>query len=188
MTCIVGMKYKDGVILGADTRASDGCGGITEGVEKLIQFPYGYQGIACSGAMKAVNLVSTLDSLIDYRDILDDADIDIKYTIQVVAPVLEEIQKATQESGTSVFIFGTDKRLFTIYSDASVLEEPKPFVARGSTGDAAMAVLEANYRENLSFNEALDLLTLAIESAGANNVTSNFDVNYINITRGEIKC
>lgn len=178
MTCIVGLKGKFGTILGADTRASDAAGNFTDGILKVFNYNYGKQGIACCGSVKALNYVSTLDTLIDYKDILDEVDIDLTYVINNTAPVIQSIQQETKESGSSLFIFGTDKRLFTIYGDASVIEESKPFVSSGSNGDAARAVLEAGYHEDIELTEAIDLVITAIQAAGANNSTSNLDVNY----------
>lgn len=185
MTCIVGLKGKFGTILGADTRASDAAGNFTDGVLKVFKFPYGKQGIACCGTVKALNYASVLDTLIDYKDILDNVDIDLNYVINNTAPIIQSIQEETKESGSSVFIYGTDKRLFTIYGDASVIEEEKPFVSNGSNGDAARAVLEASYHEDITLDEAINLITAAIYAAGANNSTSNLEVNYIVITSDE---
>ena len=185
MTCIVGLRGKFGTILGADTRASDAAGNFTDGILKVFKFPYGKQGIACCGTVKALNYVSVLDTLIDYKDILDNVDIDLNYVISNTAPVIQSIQEETKESGSSVFIYGTDKRLFTIYGDASAIEEEKPFVSNGSNGDAARAVLEAGYHDDITLNEAIELITTAICAAGANNSTSNSEVNYIVITSDE---
>ena len=179
MTCIVGLKGKFGTILGADTRASDAVGNFTDGVLKVFDYNYGKQGIACCGSVKALNYVSTLDTLINYKDILDEIDIDLSYVINNTAPIIQTIQENTKESGSSVFIFGTDKRLFTIYGDASVIEEKKPFVSSGSNGDAARAVLEAGYHDDIELEEAVNLVVTAIQAAGANNSTSNMEVNYI---------
>lgn len=185
MTCIAGLKTKYGTIIGADTRASDSVGNFSDGVLKVFQFPYGRQGIACCGSVKALNYVSVLDSLIDYKDILDNINIDLNYMIRNISPVLEVIQEETKESGNSVFIVGTDKKLFTVYGDASVIEEIKPFCAQGSNGSAALSVLEAGYHEDIDIDEAIDLIVIAIQAAGANNSTSNLEVDYIVIPTEE---
>lgn len=185
MTCIVGLRGKFGTVLGADTRASDEAGNFTDGVLKVFNYNYGRQGIACCGSMKALNYIRVLDTLIDYKDILDGVDIDLDYVINHTAPVIQTIQEETKESGSSLFIFGTDKRLFTIYGDASVIEESKPFVSSGSNGDAARAVLEAGYHNDIEIEEAIDLVITAIQAAGANNSTSNLDVDYIFIPTKE---
>lgn len=185
MTCIVGLRGKFGTVLGADTRASDAAGNFTDGVLKVFNYNYGRQGIACCGSMKALNYIRVLDTLIDYKDILDGVDIDLDYVINYTAPVIQAIQEETKESGSSLFIFGTDKRLFTIYGDASVIEESKPFVSSGSNGDAARAVLEAGYHNDIEIEEAVDLVITAIQAAGANNSTSNLDVDYIFIPTKE---
>lgn len=178
MTCIVGLRGKFGTILGADTRASDAAGNFTDGVLKVFKFPYGKQGIACCGSIKALNYISVLDTLIDYKDILDEVDINLNYVISNIAPIIQSIQEETNKSGSSLFIYGTDKKLFTFYGDSSVIEEVKPFVSSGSNGDAARAVLEAGYHDDIELEEAIDLVVMAIQAAGANNSTSNLEVDY----------
>lgn len=186
MTCIVGVKGKFGTILAGDTRGSNNAGDITDGIQKVFKYNYSKQGIACCGSVKAMNYLKIQDSLIDYKDILDNIDIDLNYVISNIAPIIDEIQKATTEkSGVSSFIFATDKRLFEIQTDSSVIETIKPYIATGSTGAAAMAVLEAGYYDDIDEETALDLAITAIQMAGQNNTTSNFDVYYEKILTTE---
>jgi proteasome beta subunit len=75
--------------------------------------------------------------------------------------------------------------LFVMDPIGSVLEDK--FAAVGTGAEVAMGVLESEYREGLSVDEARPLILRAIRSALARDISSGDGVDLLVITEGGIK-
>ncbi|RLG96835.1 proteasome subunit beta, partial [Candidatus Bathyarchaeota archaeon] len=64
---------------------------------------------------------------------------------------------------------------------------PDKYAAVGSGAEIAVGVLEEGYRENLSLEEAKDLVTRAIKSAISRDAISGDGVDFLIITKDGIR-
>lgn len=75
----------------------------------------------------------------------------------------------------------TGPHLYTIYPHGST--DKLPFVTMGSGSLAAMAVFEAGYKDNMTHQEAKDLVEEAIESGVFNDLGSGSNIDLTTIRR-----
>lgn len=197
MSIIIGVKYKDGVLLGSDTQATNR-GHIAEEIEtKIYQSKYSTTAIGCVGSCRDNNLIETQEEWIDYKDILDKVDINKKYVISNIITklfnLLRNNHRLNSEKGLefseSDFIFATSEKLFGIYTDGSVLEEDK-YVAIGCGEELVRGLLDSYFHTNnitsgeqISYNSAKEMIRTSVLSACSKDVFINDNITYINLKR-----
>ncbi|MBA0577783.1 hypothetical protein Golob_024361, partial [Gossypium lobatum] len=165
-TTIVGLIFQDGVILGADTRATEGpivcdknsiviflclCSDMVSSQLQLHRYHTGRE----SRVVTALTLLKR--HLFNYQGY---------------------VSAALVLGGVDV----TGPHLHTIYPHGST--DTLPFATMGSGSLAAMAVFESKYREGLTRNEGIELVTEAICSGIFNDLGSGSNVDICVITKG----
>ncbi|KAI3928103.1 hypothetical protein MKW98_023704 [Papaver atlanticum] len=144
-TTIVGLVYKDGVVLGADTRATEGTIVCDKNCEKIH---YMAPNIYCCGAGTAADTEA-------------------------------------QKRGYSALVLGgvdvTGPHLHTIHPHGSI--DSLPYATMGSGSLAAMAMFESQYREGMTREEGIHLVSEAIRSGIFNDLGSGSNVDICVITK-----
>jgi 20S proteasome subunit beta 2 len=180
-TTIVGVLYKDGVVLGADTRATDDTTVAEKNCEKIH---YIASNIYCCGAGTAA---------------------DTEYTTRMVASKLElhRLNSGRQVRVTSanrmlrqhlfnyqghvsaaLVLGGVDINgpyLGSIHPHGS--SDRLPYVTMGSGSLAAMAVFEDRYKPDMNEQEAKELVADAIRAGIFNDLGSGSNVDVCVITK-----
>lgn len=165
-TTTVGIVCKDCVILAADKRATAGNLIVDKKVQKVVP-------ISDSMAVTTAGSVSELQLLIKYLK----AEIKLKNirtmrqtTVKEAANLLSGMVYNNLRSvgGVSHFILGGKDNgtthLYDIFPDGSITNITD-FVATGSGSVFAYGVLENGYKENLSEQEGISLITHAINAS-----------------------
>ncbi|EJF56943.1 proteasome subunit [Dichomitus squalens] len=179
-TTIVGCLFKDGIILGADTRATEGPIVADKNCEKIH---YITDNIRCCGAGTAADTEFTT-ALISSNMELHALSTGRKPRVVTAMTMLKQMLFRYQgHIGAALVLGGVDvtgPQLFTIHPHGST--DKLPYVTMGSGSLAAMAVFEAKWRPNLERAEALDLVSAAISAGIFNDLGSGSNVDACVIT------
>lgn len=174
-TTIAGIIYKDGVVLGADTRSTAGTTVADKNCEKIH---YIAPNIYCCGAGTAAdteNVTGMISSQLElHRYALG------RQTRVVTAMTLLKSHLFQYQGHVSAALVlgGVDVRgphLFTVYPHGST--DALPYATMGSGSLNAMAVFEDGFRDDLSEEEAVALVAKAIRAGIFNDLGSGSNVD-----------
>ncbi|KAI0764143.1 20S proteasome subunit [Trametes elegans] len=179
-TTIVGCLFKDGIILGADTRATEGPIVADKNCEKIH---YITDNIRCCGAGTAADTEFTT-ALISSNMELHALSTGRKPRVVTAMTLLKQMLFRYQgHIGAALVLGGVDAtgpQLFTIHPHGST--DKLPYVTMGSGSLAAMAVFEAKWKPNMDRADALDLVCAAISAGIFNDLGSGSNVDACVIT------
>ncbi|CAI7751079.1 unnamed protein product [Closterium sp. NIES-53] len=196
-TTIVGAVFKEGLVLGADTRATNGAIVADKNCEKIH---YMAPNIYCCGAGTAAD-TAFINRLLDGLSMGQLA----RYAryAQMVSGQLALHRQATGRQSrvvsaltilkqhlfnyqghisAALVLGGMDvsgPQLYTIYPHGST--DRLPFGSMGSGSLAAMAILESQYKEGMTMEEGVAMVSAAIRAGIFNDLGSgsNVDINII---------
>ncbi|KZT01667.1 proteasome subunit [Laetiporus sulphureus 93-53] len=179
-TTIVGCLFKDGIILGADTRATEGPIVADKNCEKIH---YITESIRCCGAGTAADTEFTT-AMISSNMELHSLSTGRKPRVVTAMTMLKQYLFRYQGNiGAALVLGGVDvsgPHLFTIHPHGST--DKLPYVTMGSGSLAAMAVFESGWRPNMTREEALGLITNAVSAGIFNDLGSGSNVDACVIT------
>jgi len=180
---LVGIATRDGILLAADTRTSQGTVVRSERVQKLAQ-------VHPTAAMGSTDHLGVMQSFV--RTIRLEAD---RYetdrgdpmTLPELSTVAAEKLRAESESGTFV-LGGVDadgSHVFCLRPDGGVLEDE--FVAVGSGQEIATGVLEAEATDSLPMAEARRVAGRALASSAERDALTGVGVRIAEITAAGVE-
>ncbi|KAJ7136152.1 20S proteasome subunit [Mycena epipterygia] len=179
-TTIVGCLFEDGIVLGADTRATEGPIVADKNCEKIH---YITEGIRCCGAGTAADTEFTT-ALISSNMELHALSTGRKPRVVTAMTMLKQMLFRYQgQVGAALVLGGVDAtgpHLFTIHPHGST--DKLPYVTMGSGSLAAMAVFESGWKANMSREAALQLVKDAISAGIFNDLGSGSNVDACIIT------
>jgi len=178
-TTIVGMVYKDGVVLGADTRATAGSIVADKNCSKIHRLA---NKIYCCGAGTAADTEMTTRSIESQLELLR---LNIGREVPVIAAnrLLKQFLFRYQGHISAALVVGgvdkTGSHIYCIYPHGST--DKLPYATMGSGSLAAMAVFEAGWKPDMEEEEAKILVRDAIVAGIKNDLGSgsNVDINVI---------
>jgi len=182
-TTICAVIFKDGVILGADTRSTGGDYVADKNCEKLH---YLAENMYCAGAGTAADCDKTTKN-ISAQLALHRLNTGRQVPVVAANRLLKQMLFRYQgHIGTYLIVGGVDKLGPHIYEIAAHGSTSKlPFTAMGSGTLPAMSVLEAGWRENLEEAEAKQLARDAIAAGIFNDMGSGSNVDLVVIKANE---
>jgi len=184
-TTICGIMLKDAVILGADTRATEGPMVADKNCDKLHFIS---ENIWCAGAGTAADLEHTTQMMESQIELLRLATGTQPRVCTVVRRLSSMLFKYQGYIGCALVLGGVDvtgPKLFQIYPHGST--DQLPFTTMGSGSLNAMAVLETGYNENLTHEEGKLLVAKAIRAGIFNDLGSGSNVDVAVITKDGCK-
>ena len=165
-TTIVGVVYDGGVVLGADTRATEGDTVADKNCEKIH---YIAENIWCCGAGTSADTESTT-ALISSQLELHRMATGKQPRVVTACTMLKRMLFRYQGNVSAALVLGgvdcNGPSLYTVYPHGST--DSLPYVTMGSGSLAAMAVFEAQYKSDMTLEEAKALVHAGI-MAGINN-------------------
>ena len=171
---------KDAVVIGADTRATNGPIIADKNCNKIHRLA---DNIFCGGAGTAADLEHTT-AMIESQLELHKLSTGFKPRVATaVRRLSSHLYKYQGHVGCALVLGGFDlygPQLYQIYPHGST--DCLPFTAMGSGSLAAMAVLESGYRDDLTPAEGAELVRQAIRSGVFNDLGSGGNVDVIVIT------
>jgi 20S proteasome subunit beta 2 len=180
-TTIVGVVYREGIVLGADTRATNGPIVADKNCSKIH---YLAPNIYCCGAGTAADTESITSSI---RSTLELHRMEADRNVRVVTAMTllkQRLFKYQGNIGAALIVGGVDcsgPRLYTVYPHGST--DHLPFVAMGSGSLAAMSMLETHYSQNMDRKDAIELVVRAIRSGILNDLGSGSNVDLVVIPK-----
>jgi 20S proteasome subunit beta 2 len=180
-TTIAGIVFKDGIILGADTRATEGPIVCDKNCEKIH---YIAPNIWCCGAGTSADTENST-GLISSQLELHRLSTGRQSRVVTAMTMLKRMLFKYQGHVSAALVLGgvdcTGPSLYTIYPHGST--DKLPYVTMGSGSLAAMAVFEARYKDNMERQEAIDLVHAAICAGIFNDLGSGGNVDLCVITK-----
>ena len=185
-TTICGIVYKDGVVLGADTRATGGAEVVDKNCEKIH---YLAPNIWCCGAGTAADTEKTTELMASNLELLRLNTGTQSRVVTALTMLKHMLYKYQGHVSAALVLGGVDvhgPHLYSIAPHGSTMR--LPYTTMGSGSLAAMAVFEARYKEDMDEQEAIILVRDSIRAGIFNDLGSgsNVDITVIrkdNITR-----
>jgi proteasome beta subunit len=182
----VGLVCKEGAILGSERRYAYGTFVMSKVAKKVFKITDNI-GIGCAGIIGDMQVLSR--EALAYMNIYE-YERGRAGTVKNAAKLMANLLSARRMFPylAQTIIAGVDSgspSLFVMDPIGSVLEDK--FAAVGTGAEVAMGVLESEYREGLSMDEARPLILRAIRSALARDISSGDGVDLLVITEGGIK-
>ncbi|XP_026090933.1 proteasome subunit beta type-7-like isoform X1 [Carassius auratus] len=183
-TTICGLVYKDGVVLGADTRATEGMVVADKNCSKIH---YISPNVYCCGAGTAADTEMTtqiISSNLELHSLSTGRPPRVATANRMLKQMLFRYQGYI---GAALVLGGVDcngPHLYSIYPHGST--DKLPYVTMGSGSLAAMAVFEDRYRPNMEEEEAKRLVRDAIAAGIFNDLGSGSNIDLCVITKGKV--
>jgi len=180
-TTIVGCVFKDGVVLGADTRATEGSIIADKNCYKIHLLA---PNMRCCGAGTAADTEMTtrmIASQLELHRLSTGKPVPVCVANRLLKQYLFKYQGHV---GAALVLGGVDKTgpsLYCIFPHGS--SDELPFVTMGSGSLAAMAVFESRWRPGLELAEAKQLVRDAIAAGIFNDLGSGSNVDLAIITK-----
>lgn len=182
---VVGVTYKDGLVLGAERRVTLGGFIVSKSAKKTFRVTDNV-GAACAGMIGDMQiLIKELYSYVKIREL----ELRRPLAANSIAKLLSVImfERRYTPMITQVMIGGVDAKpsIFILDPLGSVI--PDDYAAVGSGAEIAIGVVEAGYSENMTEKQARELAVKSIRSAIKRDVASGDGVDLLFATRDGIR-
>jgi proteasome beta subunit len=178
----VGIKCKDGVVLGNDRRATWGYTVTNKTTQKLFKITDNV-GMAAYGLIGDFQFVSRV---LKAQAALYELDANDKISTKSVAKMLSNMLYSRKMAPlyTSLIIAGVDKegpQVYTLDGLGSVI--PEEFGATGTGMLLSMGILEADYKPDMSIEDGVKLVEKAIRNSIKRDAMSGNGIDLLIITK-----
>ncbi|KPA86462.1 putative Proteasome beta 2 subunit [Leptomonas pyrrhocoris] len=180
-TTIVGVVYKDGVVLGADTRATEGN---IVADKRCRKIHYMAPNIMCCGAGTSADTEAVTNMVSSHLALHRLETGKQSRVLEALTLLKRHLYKYQGHVSAALVLGGVDVEgpfLATIAPHGST--DRLPFVTMGSGSIAAMAQMEASYKDNMTCEEAKELVASAIRKGIFNDPFSGTQVDVCVITK-----
>jgi 20S proteasome subunit beta 2 len=180
-TTIVGILFADGVVLGADTRATGGSEVVDKNCEKIH---YIAPNIYCCGAGTAADTEKTTELIASNLELLRLSTGTPSRTVTALTQIKRMLFKYQGNVSAALILGGVDvhgPHLYSIQPHGST--QRLPYTTMGSGSLAAMAVFETRYREDMDETAAIELVRDSIRAGILNDLGSGSNVDITVIRR-----
>ncbi|XP_018588304.1 proteasome subunit beta type-7 isoform X1 [Scleropages formosus] len=183
-TTICGVVYKDGVVLGADTRATEGMVVADKNCSKIH---YISPNIYCCGAGTAADTEMTTQIISSNLELHSLSTGRLPRVATANRMLKQMLFRYQGYIGAALVLGGVDclgPHLYSIYPHGST--DKLPYVTMGSGSLAAMAVFEDRYKPDMEEEEAKQLVRDAIAAGIFNDLGSGSNIDVCVITKGKV--
>jgi len=174
-TTICGIVFKDGVVLGADTRATEGPIVAAKNCEKIHFLA---KNMYCCGAGTAADTEMTTNMISSQLE-LHRLNTGRVVPVETANTLLKQMLFRYQGHVSAALILGgvdnNGPHVYCIYPHGSV--DTLPYATMGSGSLAAMSVFESRWKEDMSEEEAKKLVRDAIAAGIFNDLGSGSNVD-----------
>jgi len=180
-TTIAGLVYNDGVILGADTRATEGSIVCDKNCEKIHFIT---KNIYCCGAGTSADTENVTNLVSSQLELLRLATGEEPRTVTALTRLKQHLFQYQGYVSAALVLGGIDAvgaHIYTVYPHGST--DRLPFATMGSGSLAAMSIFEAEYKDNLTEQEGVELVAKAIKSGIFNDLGSGSNVDICVISK-----
>ena len=181
-TTTVGIVTKEGVVMGADMRATMGHLIAHQQTDKLFKIDNHLAMTIAGSVGDAQVLVRWLTSEVELYKVKRGGSMSVRAASTLMANILN--QRKFTPFYVQLLIGGVDLEGSAIYSlDAAGGSIPDKFVTTGSGSVFVYGVLEDHYKDNMTIEEGLDLAVRGIAAAMKRDSASGDGMNVCSITK-----
>jgi proteasome beta subunit len=178
----IGVTFKDGVILASEKRVSYGYLVVSKTGKKVFKIT-DLIGAACAGLVSDMQvLVREVEAYVNLFVLDAGRPISVRSTAKLMSNLL--FNRRLGPLITQTIVGGIDDEGPSLYSLdplGSVL--PDKYTVVGSGTELAMGVIEEGYKDNMSAQEAKELVVKAMKSAISRDIMSGDGTDFLIITR-----
>ena len=182
----VGVVCPEGVILASEKRVSYGYLIVSKGGKKVFKITDRI-GAACAGLVSDMQiLVREVEAYSNLYSLDVSRPISVRSAAKLMSTLL--FNRRLAPLITQTIVGGLDDEGATLYAlDIMGSVIPDKYSAVGSGTQIAMGLLEEGYKENLTIEEAKNLVTRAIKSAISRDIMSGNGIDLLIITKDGIR-
>lgn len=182
----VGVVCKDGVILASEKRVSYGYLVVSKGGKKVFKITDNI-GAACAGLVSDMQiLVREVEAYANLYSLDVRRAISVRSAAKLMSNLL--FSRRLAPLITQTIVGGIDDEGASLYVlDVLGSVIPDKYAVVGSGTEIAVGVLEEGYREDLTVEEAKDLVLRAIKSAISRDIMSGDGIDFLLITKDGIR-
>jgi len=180
-TTTVGLVCRGGVVLAADTRATMGYLVASKQARKVYRITDNIGATVAGGVADTQDLVNILRAEARYYSLREGASMDVRAVARLAANVLHAYRLFPYIANLLVGGVGAGgSRLYFIDLDGSLTEES--MVATGSGSPVAYGVMESEFMEGISTDEAVPIAIKAVKAAMKRDIATGNELAVVVIT------
>ena len=178
----VGVVCQNGVILASEKRISYGYLVVSKGGKKVFKIT-DHIGAACAGLVSDMQiLVREVDAYANLFSLDAGRSISVRAAAKLMSNLL--FGRRLAPLITQTIVGGIDEEEASLYVlDILGSVIPDRYAVVGSGTEIAMGVIEEGYKEDLTMEEAKDLVVRAIKSAISRDIMSGDGIDFLLITK-----
>jgi len=178
----VGVVFSDGVILAAEKRVTYGYFIMSKGGKKVFKVTERI-GVACAGLVGDMQILAKeMEAQANLYSMDTGRQISVRSASKLMANVLFNRRYAPLI--TQTIVGGLDEEGPSLYVlDVLGSLIPDKYAAVGSGTELAIGVIEEGYKENMTAEEAKELVTRSIKSAVSRDSMSGDGIDFLIITK-----
>lgn len=178
----VGVVCQNGVILASEKRVSYGYLVVSKGGKKVFKIT-DHIGAACAGLVSDMQiLVREVEAYANLFSLDVGRSISVRSSAKLMSNLL--FGRRLAPLITQTIVGGIDEEEASLYVlDILGSVIPDKYAVVGSGTEIAMGVIEEGYKEDLTMEEAKDLVVRAIKSAISRDIMSGDGIDFLLITK-----
>ncbi len=181
-TTTVGLACKDGVVLVTDTRATAGYLIASKTSRKVYAITENIGATVAGGVADTQDLVNILRAEARYFGLREGAPIGVRAAARLTANILHAYRLFPYLA--NLLVAGVDTagpQVYFLDIDGSLTEEK--IVSMGSGSPVAYGVLESEFREGMSTEEAVPIAVRALKAAMKRDIATGNEIMVATITK-----
>lgn len=181
-TTTVGLACRDGVVFATDSRATMGYFVASKQARKVFKITDTIGATTAGGVADTQSLVNTLRAEAGYYLMREGSPIGVRASARLVANIVHAYSLFPYIA--NLLVGGTDAsgpRLFFIDIDGALTEET--MIATGSGSPVAYGVLETEFREGMSIEEASPIVIKAVQTAIKRDIATGNEITVAAINK-----
>ena len=182
----VGVVCKDGVVLASERRVSYGYFVMSKTGKKVFKIADKI-GAACAGIVADMQILTReVSAYLNMYTYEREQSVTVRTAAKLMGSMLFERRYFPYLAQTIVGgVAETGSKLFVLDPLGSVIEDK--FTAVGSGSEIAMGLLETDYKESITVDEAKGLVRKAIKAASARDIGSGEGIDMLVVTNAGVK-
>lgn len=182
---VVGITYKDGLVLGAERRVTLGGFIVSKTAKKTFKVTDNV-GAACAGMIGDMQiLIKELQSYVRLRELELRRPLPPNSVAKLLSVIMFERRFAPMITQVMIGGINTKPSIWILDPLGSLI--PDDYAAVGSGAEIAIGLVENGYTENMTEDQARNLAVRAIRSAIKRDVSSGDGVDLLFVTKDGIR-
>ncbi|WXG43309.1 MAG: proteasome subunit beta [Promethearchaeati archaeon SRVP18_Atabeyarchaeia-1] len=185
MTTTIGIVYDGGVALGSESRATEGYFIASKEAPKIYKINDKIGMTISGGVADCQQMVKNIRALTNIRRMETGRGVTVKSVAQLTSVIL--FQNRLTPYISEMIVGGVDDtgpHLYILDPLGSLIPE-EHYTATGSGSVVALGVLESQYKDGMSLDSVIKLITTAITASRARDIASGGPLQIIAITKSD---